>query len=118
NSETERKEGESRSNWSRRKVDFYSKYGSSQCADFSISKGKLARRVLKLPNPKHFLNVSELISANWEFYQTLYANSPFSMSFPVEETVTSKRSVRTYSSGVPFLRNEILKRSVRKFIQV
>ena len=46
-SETERIEGESRTTWNQRKADFYSSYGSSQCADFSISKGKLARRVLK-----------------------------------------------------------------------
>ena len=118
NSEIERNDGESRSVWSQRKADFYSKYGSSQCVDFSISKGKLARRVLKLPNPKHFITVSELISSNWEFFLPLFDSSPFSMSFPVEETEASKRAVKTYSSGVPVLRNEILKRSVRKLIQV
>ena len=117
-SETERIEGESRSEWNQRKAEFYSKYGSSQCADFSISKGKLARRVLRLPNPKHYLTVSELISNNWESYQSLFESSPFSMSFPVEVTENPKRAVKTYSSGVPILRNEILKRSVRKLIQV
>lgn len=117
-SATERSDGESRSNWNQRKADFYSKYGSSQCADFSISKGKLARRVLKLPNPKHYLTVSELIASSWESYQPLFENSPFSMSFPVEQTENPKRAVKTFSSGVPVLRNEILKRSVRKLIQV
>lgn len=117
-SETERNEGESRSHWNQRKADFYSKYGSSQCADFSISKGKLARRVLRLPNPKHYLTVSELISNNWESYQSLFESSPFSMSFPVEVAENPKRAVKTFSSGVPILRNEILKRSVRKLIQV
>lgn len=117
-SETERIEGESRTTWNQRKADFYSSYGSSQCADFSISKGKLARRVLKLPNPKHYLTVSELIASGWESYQPLFENSRFSMSFPVEQTENPKRAVKTYSSGVPVLRNEILKRSVRKLIQV
>lgn len=117
-SETERIEGETRSNWNQRKADFYSNYGSSQCADFSISKGKLARRVLKLPNPKHYLTVSELIASSWESYQPLFENSRYSMSFPIEQTENPKRAVKTYSSGVPVLRNEILKRSVRKLIQV
>ncbi|MCH7410676.1 RNA-directed DNA polymerase [Belliella sp. DSM 111904] len=117
-SETERFEDESRSIWNQRKADFYSKYGSSQCVAFSISKGKLARRVLKIPNPKHYITVSELISNNWELYQALFDNSPFSMSYPVEEAENSKRAVKTYSAGVPVLRNEILKRSARKLIQV
>jgi hypothetical protein len=118
NLQTIRQEGESKSDWNQKKNDFNSKYGCSQPAYFSISKGKLARRVLQIPNPKHFITVCELISKNWEFYNTLFESSPFSMSYPMLDEGEAKRAVKTFSTGVPYLRDEILKRSARKVIQI
>jgi hypothetical protein len=36
------------------KADFNSKYNSSKATVYSILKGKLSRRFLQLPNPKHY----------------------------------------------------------------
>lgn len=36
------------------RADFISKYNASKATVYSISKGKLSRRFLQIPNPKHF----------------------------------------------------------------
>ena len=109
---------ESRSDWNRRKSAFYSKYGSSKCCDFSISKGKLSRRVLKIPNPKHFIPVSDLICDKWTEINDVYALSDYSTSTPVEETNQNKRAVKTKSSSVQTLRDTVIDKSINKLIQV
>lgn len=109
---------ESRSNWNRRKDAFYSKYSSSKSCEFSISKGKLSRRVLKIPNPKHFIPVTELICSKWTEINHVYNLSKFSTSTPVEETNPYKRAVKTKSSSVQSLRDTIIETSINKLIQV
>lgn len=109
---------ESKSDWNRRKDGFYLKYGSSKCCDFSISKGKFSRRVLKIPNPKHFINVSELICDLWTDIKDVYALSDYSTSFPVEETDPDKRAVKTKSPSVQSNRDTIIDTSINKLIQV
>jgi len=118
NSSTERMEGESRSNWNARKTNFFSRYSSSQCSEFSISKGKLARRILKIPNPKHFIKVTELVIDKWDDLQDIFTTSEFSTSYPIDEENTDKRAVRTYSKSVQDLRNRIIETSINKYIQV
>jgi len=109
---------ESKGDWNRRKDIFYSKYGSSKCCDFSISKGKLSRRVLKMPNPKHFIPVVGLICNKWGELNNVYALSEYSTSFPVEESSTNKRAVKTKSSSVQALRDTVIETSINKLIQV
>ncbi len=118
NSETIRLQGESRSDWKRRKDIFYSKYSTSKCCEFSLSKGKLARRNLKIPNPKHFIKVTELISDNWQEIQHRFSSSEYSTSYPIEDTNPNKRAVRTLSKSVQELRNTIIEKSINKLIQV
>ena len=93
NSETKRIVGESRSDWNRRKDVFYTKYSTSKCSEFSLSKGKLARRNLKIPNPKHYLKVSKLITDSWQEIQSVFSSSEYSTSYPIEETNVNKRAV-------------------------
>lgn len=115
---TRKKDSESRSEFRRRRDDFISKYSASKCVEYSISKGKLSRRNLKIPNPKHFIKVSELISENWEDIIQVYKLSDFSTSYPVIEEATTKRAIRTYSKNVQDLRDKILETSVNKLFQV
>lgn len=109
---------ETKRDWNRRKDAFYSKYGSSKCCDFSISKGKLSRRVLKIPNPKHFIPVVALICDKWSDLNNIYTLSEYSTSFPVEESNPNKRAVRTKSSSVQALRDTVIETSINKLIQV
>jgi hypothetical protein len=109
---------ESKSDWNSKKDSFYSKYGSSKCCNFSISKGKLSRRVLKIPNPKHFIPVVELICDKWDEINKIYALSKFSTSFPIEESNPNKRAVKTKSTSVQALRDTIIETSINKLIQV
>lgn len=109
---------ETKGDWNRRKDTFYSKYGSSKCCDFSISKGKLSRRVLKIPNPKHFIPVVGLICDKWSELNNIYSLSEYSTSFPVEESSPNKRAVKTKSSSVQALRDTVIETSINKLIQV
>ena len=116
--ETAKKSTENRKEFKERKDAVYAKYSSSKCVDYSISKGKLARRVLKIPNPKHFIEVSKLLSEKWTELNNIYTSSEFSTSYPIEETNPKKRAVRTFSKSVQDLRNTILETSVNKLYQV
>lgn len=115
---TTKNEGESNSDFKQRRGDFINKYSSSRCWRFNISKGKLSRRPLDIPNPKHFIKVVELISEKWSEFQTVFTNSNFSTSYPIEETDTGKRAVKTSSKSVSDLRNRILESSVNRLIQI
>lgn len=115
---TVRISGESRSEWNSRKSLFFSQYSSSEGCVYSISKGKLARRILKLPNPKHFLKVTELICSKWTEIQNVFSLSNYSTSYPIVEENTGKRAVSTFSKNVQDLRNIIIEISVNKLVQV
>ena len=97
---------------------FISKYNSSKCAVFSISKGKLSRRFLQIPNPKHFVLLSEKITGNWFAFENIFALSDYSKSYPIPETSENKRSVSTFSKSVSDFRNELLSTSFDKLIEV
>ncbi len=116
--ETTKLATETQSVWKQRKNTFYSKYGSSKCCEYSISKGKLARRVLKIPNPKHFIPLTDLLVDKWSEINDIYNLSNFSTSYPINETDINKRAVRTNSINVQDLRNKILNTSYDKLIQV
>jgi len=47
------------------RADFISKYKASKATVYSILKGKLSRRFLQIPNPKHFSILSEKIVSRW-----------------------------------------------------
>ncbi|WP_299190485.1 RNA-directed DNA polymerase, partial [uncultured Aquimarina sp.] len=116
--ETTKKTTENRREFKDRKDLVYAKYSSSKCVEYSISKGKLARRVLKIPNPKHFISVSHLLNQKWSELNTIFTTSEYSTSYPIEETNPKKRAVRTFSKSVQDLRNTILETSVNKLYQV
>lgn len=100
------------------RADFISKYNASRAIVYSISKGKLSRRFLQIPNPKHFSILSEKIVSRWADYQVIYNLSDFSQSYPILETSTEKRSVSTFSKSVAEFRNSLLKTSIDKLIEV
>lgn len=100
------------------KDNFISKYNSSKGNVFSISKGKLSRRFLQIPNPKHFALLSEKIVAKWTDFENVFALSDYSKSYPIPETLPTKRSVSTFSKSVSDFRNELLNTSFGKTIEV
>ena len=97
---------------------FISKYSSSKGTVFSISKGKLSRRFLQIPNPKHFSLLSEKIANKWTDFEHVFALSEYSKSYPVPETNPSKRSVSTVSKSLSDFRTSRLQTSFGKIIEV
>lgn len=86
--------------------DFISKYNSSSPATFSLAKGDLARRQLKIPNPKHFSQLAKLIADNWDEISKIYLLSEFSESYPIIDG--KSRAVKTYSKSVNDLEKGLL----------
>jgi hypothetical protein len=80
--------------------NFINRFSSSKSTEFSISKGKLSRRFLRIPNPKHFIALSEKITNNWVLFENVFRLSQYSQSLPVPEREGKKRSVHTKSKGV------------------
>lgn len=97
---------------------FISRYNSSRTTIYSISKGKLSRRLLQIPNPLHFLLLSEKITNKWNCFEAVYQLSDYSQSYPVPEQSPTKRSVSTFSKNVANFRNKLLKTSIDKMIEV
>ncbi|QRQ99491.1 RNA-directed DNA polymerase [Dyadobacter sandarakinus] len=97
---------------------FISKYSSSKGCTFSISKGKLSRRFLQIPNPKHFILLSDKIVSRWGDFEKVFALSHYSESYPIAETSSKKRSVSTYSKSVSDFHNRLLSTSIEKKIEV
>jgi hypothetical protein len=97
---------------------FISKYNSSKATVYSISKGKLSRRFLQIPNPKHFSILSEKIVSRWANYEAVFNLSEYSKSYPIPEMSADKRSVSTSSKSVAEFRNSLLKTSIDKLIEV
>jgi len=100
------------------RYEFISRYSSSKGTTFSISKGKLSRRFLQIPNPKHFSLLCEKIAGNWPVFEEIYQLSEYSQSYPIHETDTNKRAVSTRSKSVAEFRNELLKVSIDKRLEV
>lgn len=97
---------------------FIARYNSSRGCVFSISKGKLSRRFLQIPNPKHFALLSRKIADNWDKFEDIYKLSDYSQSYPIIETSPQKRTVSTYSKNVSSFRNQLLKTSIDKLIEI
>lgn len=114
--------GESASQFrARKKVhrdNFIAKYNSSKASVYSISKGKLSRRFLQIPNPKHYSLLSEKIVSHWTDFETVFGLSEYSKSYPIPESSPMKRSVSTFSKSVAEFRNELLRTSIDKLIEV
>lgn len=89
----------------------------SKCSKYSISKGKLSRRVLGIPNPKHFIPLVELICENWDHINKVFNLSDFSISYPIKDYDQNKRAVKTKSPSVPSSREVRLSRSINKLVQ-
>ena len=98
--------------------EFKNKYGSSKAVDFSISKGKLSRRFLCIPNPKHFIDLSKKIVDNWQEFKTVFNLSKYSQSLPKPEINPIKRSVSTLSKGVSDFRDHKISTSLSKLIEI
>ncbi len=58
---------------------------SSRCANFSIAKVGLVRKLLKIPNPIHQVKLSEIISDNWNDIEIIHKESKFSLSRPLDK---------------------------------
>ncbi len=90
----------------------------SQYTSFSISKGKISRRFLGIPNPRNFIYLSQLITKNWMQFERIFKLSKYSKSFPVPETDIQKRSVSTYSKNIADFRKEVIETSFSKLIEI
>ncbi len=113
---------ENNSDFKKRKKEhantFINKFNSSKPIEFSISKGKLSRRFLRIPNPKHFIALSEKITNNWALFENVFRLSPYSQSLPVPEKDVKKRSVHTKSKKVSDFRNQLIETSFSKLIEI
>jgi hypothetical protein len=98
--------------------EFISKYTSSKCITYSISKGKFSRRFLQIPNPKHFSILSEKIVASWTDINDVYSLSKYSKSRPVLNSSATGRSILTWSKSLSDFRSDLLKASLGKLVEV
>lgn len=96
--------------------DFISRYSSSRPASFSLTKGDLARRQLKIPNPKHFSQLAKLIVENWNELSKIYSLSEYSESYPVIDGKT--RAVKTYSKSVNDFQERLTIASYNSFFEL
>ena len=95
---------------------FIAQYNSSSPAIFSLAKGDLARRQLKIPNPKHFSLLAKLIVDNWTDLSKIYLLSEFSQSHPIIDG--KYRAVKTFSKSVNDFRERLTITSYNSFYEV
>lgn len=83
---------------------------SSRCANFSIAKVGLIRKLIKIPNPIHQCRLSETIVNNWTDIDAIYKTSKFSFSRPIvkgERAANPKKFKefirRTFLESYPFV---------------
>lgn len=88
------------------------KYASSNCASFSIPKGRYSRRRLEIPNPKQFWDLTILLIENWGHIRSALNISDCSESKPVQSGAI--RSVRTKSRTINDFRFILIEKSVGK----
>lgn len=100
------------------RAEFISKYHCSKATVYSISKGKLSRRFLQIPNPKHFSILAEKIVSRWADFESVFRLSDYSQSNPIPETQKDKRSVSTSSKSVAEFRNALLETSIDRLFEV
>jgi hypothetical protein len=65
----------------------------SLCVDFSIPKIGLLRRRIGIPNPLHYLRLSDTIQKNWTAIATFTNQSQFSLSKLTVDTSNTGRSI-------------------------
>lgn len=70
---------------------------NSKCGIFSITKGLLSRRNLSIPNPIHFVKLSETIVNNWDEIESKLLVNTISMSTPIYQKSLIDRCFRTKS---------------------
>lgn len=83
---------------------------ATRCANFSIAKVGLVRKIVKIPNPMHHCELCEIIVDNWADIETIYMQSKFSFSRPLlggERAATTAKFKdfmrRTFLSSYPYL---------------
>ncbi|MBK6701478.1 MAG: hypothetical protein IPG55_16655 [Saprospiraceae bacterium] len=96
--------------------DFISKYNSSSPTTFSLAKGDHARRQFKIPNPKHFFQLSKLIADNWHEISKIYLLSEFFESLPIIDC--KSRAFKTYSKSINDFRERLAITSYNRFFEV
>jgi len=88
------------------------KFKKSQILNYSLSKGRYSRRILGIPNPKHFLMLSQFISSNWALFKKTYKLSNYSSSLPLQKE--AKRAFRTKSTSLNNFRFLLIEKSFNK----
>lgn len=61
------------------------KYRETQCIQYSTPKVGLSRRIFGIPNPIHQIELSKIISDNWNEIRRIYNNSKISASVPKKD---------------------------------
>lgn len=114
--------GESTTAFSNRKKEFRDEfktyYSSSLCLKYSISKGKLSRRYISIPNPLQYIYLSEQISGTWDEIMNVINTSQYSQSKPIYQERYHKRTLRTSSTGVSEFMKHILAQSFNKKVEL
>lgn len=118
------KADESKENYKERKLNFSKsfksdqRYISSLCLRYSISKGKLSRRYVGIPNPLNYLYLSEKIIDAWDDIIYIINLSKYSQSKPIYQSEFNKRTFRTSSLGVSEFVKKTLEASYDKKVEL
>lgn len=105
-----------------RKKEFKDKfkkyYSSSVCLKYSISKGKLSRRYIGIPNPLQYMYLSENTIEAWDDIINIINQSQYSQSKPIYQNEFNRRTLTTSSSGVAEFIRQMLDASFNKKIEL
>ena len=94
------------------------KYPSSFPCRYSITKGKLSRRYIGIPNPLHYMKLVEQVVDTWDEIDHVIDASPFSQSRPLYHKELSRRSFSTSCKGVSDFREKCLEASFDKKVEI
>lgn len=100
------------------KDNFKKYYSSSICLRYSISKGRLSRRYIGIPNPLQYMYLSEKITEAWDDIINIINQSQYSQSKPVYQDEFSRRTLTTSSSGVAEFIRQMLDASFNKKVEL
>lgn len=100
------------------KSDIKYNYSSSFLCKYSITKGKLSRRYVGIPNPLHYMKLAEQVVSAWDEIDDVMTASSFSQSRPVYQKDLYRRSLTTSCRGVSDFREKSLETSFDKKVEL
>lgn len=98
--------------------EFKKRCQSSTPCKYSITKGRLSRRYISIPNPLHYMKLAEAVVDAWSEIENIINASPLSQSTPEYQDGLDKRAFTTSCRGVSAFRKKCLNTSFNKKVEL